>query len=87
MSLSKIFADEKAIRDENKAKEMADTMAAQDPAGLPAADVEEPAPVDDETPEENKDGVSIPLEAPGLFARTVKFDTIFSETIDKIKHK
>tara|TARA_R110002020_G_scaffold90534_23_gene220502 strand:+ start:2383 stop:2919 length:537 start_codon:yes stop_codon:yes gene_type:complete len=92
MSLSTIFADEKEIRDQETAKEMAAQMSADEPGEVPSADApspvadEEPA-VDDPTPDENKDNSGIPLAAPGLFARSVKFDTIFSETIDRITYK
>jgi hypothetical protein len=82
LSLSKVFADEKRVRDEAKAKEMADQMAADQEVPPPAD-----APADEEPAEENVDDSRKPETIPGFFPRATQFNQLFAETKDKLKYK
>jgi hypothetical protein len=84
MSLSKIYADEKKIRDEAKAKEMANQMQQQmgGDEALPSADE---TPTADETPEESESTGQNIEKTPGLFPRTTKFNSLFAEVKKKFK--
>lgn len=83
MSLSKIFADEKKVRDEEKAKEIADMMAEPEAADEPAPEVPVgDKPKDDKSEEEPEEESN---KTPGLFPISTKFNSLFNEVKKKLK--